>query len=459
MGEETISAITTALGEGAVGIVRISGENALAVGEKLFFAASHKALADYATHTLVYGNIKDEDGSVVDEVMAVYMAAPRSYTKEDVVEIQCHGGIQSLKKILELTYKAGARAAEPGEFTKRAFLNGRIDLTQAEAVMDIIKSCSEASLKLAVRQQQGQLAKKIKALRVDLVDVVVNLEAVIDYPEEDIEDVTYGRVISALLNCQNGLKELLGNAHTGRILREGLKTAIVGRPNVGKSSLLNALLEEERAIVSEYAGTTRDVIEEQLLLDGVPLVLADTAGIHDTEDYVEKIGVDRSRRQLDSAELIIAVVDGSQEISSEDEVIFTAIADKNSIIIVNKTDLESKLDVAALAERFGEDKIFQLSAKTSEGLDKLKHWLKNYVYGQDGTLTDSVYLQNARQEELVRQALVCLEEAAEAAEMMLPYDCIEIDVKHAIELLGSITGDTVQDEIINEIFSRFCIGK
>ena len=274
MAEETISAVITALGEGAVGIVRISGEQALAVGERLFKAASGKALAAYPANTLVYGHVYDVDGSLVDEVLAVYMRGPRSYTAEDVVEIQCHGGLQSLKKILQLTYKAGARPAEAGEFTKRAFLNGRIDLTQAEAVMDIIRSRSEASLKLAARQQQGQLAKELRGLRSALVDVVVNLEAVIDYPEEDIEDVTYARVQESVGSANAAIDKLLAHAHTGKILREGLRTAIVGKPNVGKSSLLNALLKEERAIVSQYAGTTRDVIEEQLLLDGVPLVLA-----------------------------------------------------------------------------------------------------------------------------------------------------------------------------------------
>ena len=323
MQEETISAVITALGEGAVGIVRISGENALAVGEKMFRAASGKKLVEYAPNTLVYGHVYEED-SLIDEVLAVYMKAPRSYTAEDVVEIQCHGGVQSLKKILELSYKEGARPAEPGEFTKRAFLNGRIDLTQAEAVMDIIKSRSEASLKLAVRQQNGQLAKALRSLRTDLVDIIVNLEAVIDYPEEDIEDVTFGKVQESISTSCEKIENLLAHAHTGKILREGLRTAIVGRPNVGKSSLLNALLKEDRAIVSEYAGTTRDVIEEQLLLDGVPLVLADTAGIRQTDDFVEAIGVERSKQHLQDAELVICVVDGSVPLTPEDEDILEA---------------------------------------------------------------------------------------------------------------------------------------
>lgn len=457
--EETISAVITALGEGAVGIVRISGENALAVGEALFRAASGKALASYTPNTLVYGHVYDKDGGLVDEVLAVYMRAPRSYTAEDVVEIQCHGGIQSLKKILALTYQAGARPAEPGEFTKRAFLNGRIDLTQAEAVMDIIRSRSEASLKLAVRQHNGQLANALRSLRKDLLDVVINLEAVIDYPEEDIEDVTFGKVQDSITSSCEKINSLLAHAHTGKILREGLRTAIVGRPNVGKSSLLNALLQEERAIVSEYAGTTRDVIEEQLLLDGVPLVLADTAGIRKTDDYVEQIGVEKSKQLLQNAELVICVVDGSEALTAEDEEILLAAQSKPYVIIVNKSDKDVYANLAALKERFGSGSVMALSAKTTEGIEEFTTWLKNFVYGSEGALSDGVYVQNVRHEQLLREALGFLEDAGTAAENMLPYDCIVIDVRNAIDLLGEITGDTVQDEIINEIFSRFCIGK
>lgn len=459
MAEDTISAVITALGEGAVGIVRISGADALATAEKIFKSRSGKKLSEYQHHTLVYGHVTDADGTMVDEVLCVYMQAPHSYTAEDVVEIQSHGGIQSLKKILALTYQNGARPAEAGEFTKRAFLNGRIDLTQAEAVMDIIRSRSEASLKLAVRQQNGQLAQELRKLRSKMLDVVINLEAVIDYPEEDIEDVTFDTVTGSIANTAAGIENLLAHAHTGKILREGLRTAIVGRPNVGKSSLLNALLKEERAIVSEYAGTTRDVIEEQLLLDGVPLVLADTAGIRKTEDYVEQIGVEKSRRLLQDAELVICVVDGSEGLTAEDEEILQAASEKPCVIIVNKSDLEIDTTLQQLQERFGIDKVMPLSARTNEGIDRFAAWLKNYVYGSEGTLSDGVYVQNARHEELLRQALQSLQDAQRAAQERLPYDCIVIDVRNAIDLLGEITGDTVQDEIINEIFARFCIGK
>lgn len=459
MSEDTISAVATALGEGAVGIIRISGTKALSVGESLFKAASGRALGKYPVNTLVYGNIYDADGSLVDEVLAVHMRAPHSYTAEDVVEIQCHGGIQSLRKILALTYEFGSRPAEPGEFTKRAFLNGRIDLTQAEAVMDIIRSRSEASLKLAVRQQQGQLANVLRSLRHKLLDTVVNLEAVIDYPEEDIEDVTYKQVQKNIIENAAEIKKLLANAHTGKILREGLRTAIVGRPNVGKSSLLNALLKEERAIVSQYAGTTRDVIEEQLLLDGVPLVLIDTAGIRSTDDFVEKIGVEKSRQVLQNAELVICVIDGSAGLTTEDEEILSAAVDKPCVIIINKSDLTQAVDMLSLRQRFGEEKVMLLSAKTLQGLDTFTAWLKKYVYGSEGNLSEGAYVQNERQELLLKQALSALEDAAAAADNMLPYDCIVIDIRTAIDLLGEITGEAVQDEIINEIFTRFCIGK
>lgn len=459
MAEDTISAVATALGEGAIGIIRISGSKALEAGEKLFRSASGKKLGDYPVNMLAYGHICDTDGSVVDEVLCVYMKGPHSYTGEDVVEIQSHGGVQSLKKILSLTYRCGARPAEAGEFTKRAFLNGRIDLTQAEAVMDIIRSRSEASLKLAARQQQGQLAAELRRLRGRLMDVIINLEAIIDYPEEDIEDVTYNTVQETISSAAASVRSLLSHAHTGKILREGLHTAIIGRPNVGKSSLLNALLREERAIVSEYAGTTRDVIEEQLLLDGVPLVLADTAGIRPTSDYVEQIGVEKSLRMLREAELVICVVDGSCGLTEEDEEILKAAADRPCVIIVNKSDLDISSCLKELQKRFGTEKVMPLSAKTLEGVDDFTSWLKNYVYGSEGALSDGIYIQNARHERLLQQTLASLEDAGNAAGDMLPYDCIVIDVRSAIDFLGEITGDTVQDEIINQIFSRFCIGK
>ena len=412
---ETISAVITALGEGAVGIIRISGTEAAAIGDKLFRSASGKKLTEHTPHLLVYGHVVDEENSKIDEVLAVYMQGPHSYTAEDVVEIQSHGGLQSLKTILGLTYKMGARPAEPGEFTKRAFLNGRIDLIQAEAV--------------------------------------------IDYPEEDIEEITFNTVSEGMERVKQELEYLLKHAHTGKILREGLQTVIVGRPNVGKSSLLNALLSEERAIVSEYAGTTRDVIEEQLLLGSVPLVLVDTAGIRQTEDYVEKIGVARSKERLDKAELAVVVLDGSQPLNEEDEEILNAVAGKPCVIIVNKGDRPQVNDLTALQKRFGKDRVLLLSAKTGGGLEQFTAWLQSYVYGSEHAISGGAYVQNTRHENLLREALLSVEEAIRAAASMLPYDCLVIDLHKAIDAMGLITGDTLQDEIINEIFSKFCVGK
>ncbi len=457
--DDTISAVATALGEGAIGIIRLSGPRSCEIADRIFHAASGKRLEKYPPNTLVYGNIVDTSGTVVDESLVVFMRAPHSYTAENVVEIQAHGGIQSLKKILSLTYEVGARPAEPGEFTKRAFLNGRIDLAQAEAVMDIIKARSEVSLKLALRQQQGQLSKEIVLLRKRLLDIIVNLEAVIDYPEEDIEEVTFQNVMHTVYDVQSEISLLLSNAHTGKIMREGMKTVIIGRPNVGKSSLLNSLLREERAIVSEMPGTTRDVIEEQLLIDGIPLVLTDTAGIRDTDDYVEKIGVAKTKKILAEAEFAIVVLDGSQQLQPEDKEILLAVKEKPYVIIVNKSDLTQLIDLSALKAEFGQENIMHLSAKTAAGVEEFIGWLKKYVYGAGGQLEEGIYIQNARHEHLLKQAYDSLADAMSATVNHVPYDCIIIDLRNAVETMGFITGDTVSDEIINEIFARFCVGK
>lgn len=457
--EDTISAVTTAPGNAAVGIIRISGPDSLKITNTIFFAASGKKLEAYPSHTMVYGFIKDKNGTDIDEVLTVYMKAPRSYTAEDVVEIQCHGGMQSLRHILRLTYICGARPAEPGEFTKRAFLNGRIDLIQAEAVMDIINSKSSAALKIAVQQQEGFLSGKLKGIRKELKDVIVHLEAVIDYPEEDIEDVTYNEVTEAIRKAEKETENLLKGAHTGKILKEGLRTAIIGRPNVGKSSLLNTLLKEERALVSEFEGTTRDVIEEQLVIGGIPVLLADTAGIHDTEDFVEKLGVERSRAFLDKAELIIVVLDGSTPLTQDDQSILDAVKGKNAVYVVNKTDIAESKITDKIAEHIPRENIIEISAKTKEGIDLLENWLQEYVYGSNRQSDEEIYIQNERQISLLRQAQESLNDAVDAAENRLPYDCLTIDVDRALTLMGEITGETVRDEIINEIFARFCVGK
>ena len=457
--DDTISAIATALGEGAIGIVRISGPNSLAMAEKMFFTKDGRTLSAYESRRMVYGHVEDNTGNTVDEALCVFMPGPHSYTGEDVVEIQCHGGIQSLKTILGLTFAKGARPAEPGEFTKRAFLNGRMDLAQAEAVMDIINARSNEALKLAIRQQKGQLSTEIRHIRDALKDVVVHLEAVIDYPEEDIEDVTFDEVKDCIVNGLASVNNLLSRAHTGKIMREGLLTAIVGRPNVGKSSLLNCLLREERAIVSEIPGTTRDVIQEQMLIEGIPLVLADTAGIRQTNDFVESIGVEKTKEILAASELAIVVLDGSEPLRIEDKEILSSIEAREHVIIVNKIDLPCLLDLEALKAKFGAQNVLTLSVKSTKGVDDFVQWLKNFVYGAGGTVEKGVFVQNVRHEKLLSATKESLNDALVAAEKHIPYDCIVIDLRNAINQLGAITGETVQDEIINEIFARFCLGK
>lgn len=446
---DTIAAIATALGEGAVGIVRLSGDNALSIANKIL----SKTLSNENTRCLQYCHVMSEN-LAVDEVLAVYMVAPHSYTGENVVEIQCHGGVAALQKILTLCLQNGARMAEPGEFTKRAFLNGRIDLTQAEAVMDIIRAKSETALQMALRTQQGELSAKIKKLRGNLVDIIVNLEAKIDYPEDDIEDVTYSDTQKNITETKDALEQLLATGHTGKILREGLRVAIVGRPNVGKSSLLNALLEEERAIVSAYAGTTRDVIEEQILLNGVPVILSDTAGIHDTDNYVEKIGVERSRSTLETAQLVLCVLDGSMTLTEEDRELLKVLQPQNTLLILNKNDLPLQIEKDEL-KGFP---LFNISSKTRDGLNELKTAMQKYAYS--GTHGDSgVFVQNVRHLDLLQKAMAALQNALETIDNKMPYDCVIIDLQNAIGNLGEITGEQVTDEIINKIFAKFCVGK
>lgn len=457
--EDTISAIATALGLGAVGIIRISGPQAVDIGCRAFRAVGSKKLGVQEDHRLLYGHIVDNAGQVIDEVLTVYMAAPHSYTGEDVVEIQCHGGLQAMEEILKLTYQLGARAAEPGEFTKRAFLNGRVDLAQAEAVMGVIEARSKQALQGALAQQRGALSRAISVMRTQLKDLVVRLEATIDYPEEDIEEVTYNSACEVIAQSLQRVEQLLATAHTGKIVREGLRTVLVGRPNVGKSSLLNRLLQEERAIVSSIPGTTRDVIQEQILIDGIPLLLADTAGIRTTGDHIEQIGVARSRETMEQAQLVVAVLDGSMTLQDEDLEILRALKGRESVVVVNKGDLHLQVDLQALKAEFGENRVLVLSAKTAAGIETFIQWLKTYVYAQGSAAEGGVLVQNARHAHLLQDAKISLDDALLAAHNHLPYDCIEIDLRGALDQLGAITGETVSEEIINDIFARFCLGK
>ena len=455
--DDTISAIATALGVGSIGVIRLSGPDSLAIADRIF--AGREKLGRENARKLLYGHILDRKGQPIDEVLAVYMPGPHSYTGEDVCEIQCHGGRQALQEILSLTYQAGARPAEPGEFTKRAFLNGRLDLAEAESVMDIINAKSRQALVAANRGHEGGLSRKVRELRKELRDLVVQLEAAIDYPEEDIEEVTYDRAAEVLAEAQGAVARLVRQGSAGRILREGLRTAIVGRPNVGKSSLLNSLLQADRAIVSNIPGTTRDIIEEQMTIGGIPLVLTDTAGLRDTEDLVEKIGVERSRAALEDAQLALVVLDGSQPLSGEDRELLRSLKDRKKLILVNKSDLSQVLDTEELRREYGSSDVIVLSVKTGEGLEQVEQWLQEFVYGEGSDSESSSMTQNARQQDLLEKALRSLEDALEGARQHLPYDCLTIDLTQTLHDLGEITGEDVPDEIIDEIFAQFCVGK
>lgn len=455
--DDTISAIATALGVGSIGVIRLSGPDSLAIADRIF-AGREKPGKDNV-RKLLYGHILDRKGQPIDEVLAVYMPGPHSYTGEDVCEIQCHGGRQALQEILSLTYQAGARPAEPGEFTKRAFLNGRLDLAEAESVMDIINAKSRQALVAANRGHEGGLSRKVRELRKKLRDLVVQLEAAIDYPEEDIEEVTYDRAAEVLAEGQAAVARLVRQGSAGRILREGLRTAIVGRPNVGKSSLLNSLLQADRAIVSNIPGTTRDIIEEQMTIGGIPLVLTDTAGLRDTEDLVEKIGVERSRAALEDAQLALVVLDGSQPLSGEDRELLRSLKDRKKLILVNKSDLPQMLDTEGLQREYGSSDVIVLSVKTGEGMEQVEQWLREFVYGEGSDSESSSMTQNARQQDLLEKALRSLEDALEGARQHLPYDCLTIDLTQTLHDLGEITGEDVPDEIIDEIFAQFCVGK
>jgi len=459
MQADTISAIATAIGEGGIGIIRISGEKALEIAAKVFRPKNAKSPGDMASHQAVYGMIIDEDGMMIDEAICLIMRAPHSYTREHVVELQCHGGTMPLRQTLALTYRAGARPAEPGEFTKRAFLNGRLDLTQAQAVMDIITSKTEASLRMAEGHLAGKFSKKIDDVRHDILAMIAHLEASIDFPEDDIDDVVIEEVQSRIEIIRSQISGLLATAKTGKILRDGLETAIIGKPNVGKSSLLNALLQEQRAIVTNVPGTTRDSIEEYANIGGIPLRIIDTAGIRDTDDFVEKIGVDKARAYIERASLVLVLFDFSREISSEDEDIIKLIEDKEALILINKTDLKGLLSVEKIRAKLPLHKFIEISTIEETGLDQLRKAITDMVYSDQIQQGESAFVNNIREADILRAADCHLKEALMTIRHSMSADFIVIDLRSAWEKLGEITGDTVGEDIIDQIFSQFCIGK
>ena len=454
---DTIAAITTPLGESGIGAVRISGPGAYAVGDKIFKSKSEVPLKERRDRSIQYGTIVDENGTYIDEVLALIMKGPHSYTAEDVLEIQCHGGREALESILQLILRSGARMANPGEFTERAFVNGRIDLAQAEAVMDVIQAKSRAGLTSAVSQLEGRLSKVINKTRNELTELVTRLEVMIDYPEEDLEDIAVPDVSGALKGMQEKLQHMLEESQSGRMIRDGVMAAIAGTPNAGKSSLLNRLLQEERAIVTDVPGTTRDVLEEWITLRGIPVCLVDTAGIRETDDTVEKIGVSRARQYLDRADIILAVIDSSRPLTEEDKDILQSVAGKNVIVVLNKTDLPPVVTSKDLSP-YG-FLLCPISASTGKGLDELKDMLLQEVLKGGFTDGPSALLTNTRHIELVRQSAEALNRAQQSLQDGMPLDCAVVDIRQAWDALGSITGDTVHDDIVEEIFSRFCLGK
>ena len=457
---DTIAAISTAPGEGAIGIVRISGDLAISIASSIYQCGT-KQLEEQKTHTIHYGHIVDpKSGEVYDEVMVSVLRAPKTFTREDIVEINCHGGIVAINRVLQLVLRMGARLAEPGEFTKRAFLNGRIDLSQAEAVMDLIRAKTDKSMQLAMRQLDGQLSHLIQNLRQEILNTLAQVEVNIDYPEyDDVEEMTLQLLREKTQQVLQGIRALLNTASQGKILRDGLKTAIVGRPNVGKSSLLNVLLREEKAIVTDIAGTTRDTIEEYVNVRGVPLQLIDTAGIRETDDVVEKIGVERSRKALKEADFVLLLLNQSETLQEEDIRLLETTKGMKRIILFNKTDLPSKLSKEDIAPYAQEEEIVTTSMLNKEGIDQLEEKIAGYFFQGQMNERDATYLSNTRHIALLEKAEQALVEVQNGIEMGMPVDLIQIDFTRAWDLLGEITGDSVQDELLTQLFSQFCLGK
>ncbi|GGC94864.1 tRNA modification GTPase MnmE [Thalassobacillus devorans] len=458
METDTITAISTPMGEGAIAIVRLSGPDALSISNDLFLG---KDLTKVESHTMHYGKIIDpETDEVAEEVMVSIMQAPKTFTREDVVEINCHGGLVSVNRVLEIVLAKGARLAEPGEFTKRAFLNGRIDLSQAEAVMDLIRAKTDRAMNVALKQMDGRLSKLIQSLRQQLLETLAHVEVNIDYPEyDDVEEMSHNLMEEKTQEVLVEVKKLLQTAQQGKILREGLATAIIGRPNVGKSSLMNALVHENKAIVTEIPGTTRDVIEEYVNVRGVPLRLVDTAGIRETEDIVERIGVEKSRQVLKEADLILLVLNYGDELTEEDEKLFEAVRDLDVIVIVNKTDLEQRLDMDTVKQLAQEHPVITTALLHEKGIDELEQAISQVFFEGELDTGDMTYVSNVRHVQLLKQARQALEDALNGMEMDMPIDVVQIDVTRTWEILGEIVGDTVHESLIDQLFSQFCLGK
>ncbi|MDN8681192.1 tRNA uridine-5-carboxymethylaminomethyl(34) synthesis GTPase MnmE [Staphylococcus aureus] len=456
---DTITSISTPMGEGAIGIVRLSGPQAVEIADKLY--KGKHLLNDVPSHTINYGHIIDpESKEVVEEVMVSVLRAPKTFTREDIIEINCHGGILTINRVLELTMTYGARMAEPGEFTKRAFLNGRIDLSQAEAVMDFIRSKTDRASKVAMNQIEGRLSDLIKKQRQSILEILAQVEVNIDYPEyDDVEDATTEFLLEQSKEIKQEINRLLDTGAQGKIMREGLSTVIVGKPNVGKSSMLNNLIQDNKAIVTEVAGTTRDVLEEYVNVRGVPLRLVDTAGIRETEDIVEKIGVERSRKALSQADLILFVLNNNEALTQEDYTLYEEVKNEDVIVIVNKMDLEQNIDINEVKDMIGDTPLIQTSMLKQEGIDELEIQIRDLFFGGEVQNQDMTYVSNSRHISLLKQARQTIQDVIDAAESGVPMDMVQIDLTRTWEILGEIIGETASDELIDQLFSQFCLGK
>ncbi len=457
--EDTIAAVGTRPGEAAIGIVKLSGDRSINIADKIFRSRSNKKLKGLHTYNMLYGNIIDKEGNIVDEVIVTLMKKPRSYTREDIVEINCHGGIVATTKVLEMCMENGARIAEPGEFTKRAFLNGRIDLSQAEAVIDLVRSRTEQSLKIAAKNLKGDVGEEIRKLREMIMDVVVQLEASIDFIEEDLEMTPFIKLLKSVEKIKTKLVELIKDEEKGEIIKNGVKAAIVGKPNVGKSSLLNLLLKKEKAIVTSIPGTTRDAVEEILYIEGIPLILVDTAGIRKTKSTIERIGVVRSLKHIDEAELVVLVLDGNRKIEKMDLNIIERIKGKKTICCVNKADLKQNLEMDIVGEYFNKKFITKISALKGTGIKNLESRIKKIIMDNGDINLEERIIINSRHKGILKEARDLLENAEKAMKDKVSEEFPSYDLRTVYSLMGEIIGETAGDDILSRIFSKFCIGK